>query len=565
MYKRNKKMFLALMGYLAILPMILIYFILGENSYVQIHDQLDGEVLNYIYQAKYLGIGDTIPEFMNGMTKDSMTLPAPLGVLFYLFLEPFYAFVSMQAFVLTVGFFSMYLLCHKLTLSSEVALIISVLYCYYPFYPTYGLSSIGQPLVILAFLYLYEKKHLAASYLSLLVFASFSSFSLVGFALLGFSLILSLILRKKSFHLFLGFLVLLVSYLAYNMSLISSILLGSEFTTHREEMSLNAMENIWESFQFYLFTGGSYSTVYSTGILIATLLSLCTIPLFNKDERKKHGTILLSGLACIVGLSLCASLWSSPIVVSLRTSIGGMFVYFQFDRFYFLFPLMWILLLAYVLQSFLRLAFRFSSLLKRSICLACIAILCLYQFYQVFQDNNLNKNIRLLLFKDYETITWESFYMEEVFLEIDSLIGNDKSSYSVVSLGLYPSIPLYHGFTSADGYSNNYDLAYKHQFRTIIESELEKDASVQAHFDLWGNRCYFISAEYGFNPMMNKDLNLDFHTLELNIDAMKSMNIKYIFSTGEILSEASKELNLLKGSPFEDETSYYQIWVYEIK
>ena len=72
------------------------YFMLGEGSYVQIHDQMDGEILNYIYQAKYFMQGNTIPEFMNGMGKYSMLPPAPLGVLFYLILPPHQAFSVMQ-------------------------------------------------------------------------------------------------------------------------------------------------------------------------------------------------------------------------------------------------------------------------------------------------------------------------------------------------------------------------------------------------------------------------------------------------------------------------------------
>ena len=57
-----------LMGLLIVSIMIIPYFILGTNSYVEIHDQLDGEVLNYIYHAKYFLKGNRIPEFMGGMS-----------------------------------------------------------------------------------------------------------------------------------------------------------------------------------------------------------------------------------------------------------------------------------------------------------------------------------------------------------------------------------------------------------------------------------------------------------------------------------------------------------------
>lgn len=82
-YLRHRDAVLVLLGLLAVSMITLPYLVLGEGSYVQVHDQLDGEVLNYMYQARYLGEGHVIPQFMNGMDKASMLPPAPLGVLLY--------------------------------------------------------------------------------------------------------------------------------------------------------------------------------------------------------------------------------------------------------------------------------------------------------------------------------------------------------------------------------------------------------------------------------------------------------------------------------------------------
>ena len=90
-YQQKKKILLPVIGTLAVSLIAIVYILLGKGSYVQVHDQMDGEILNYIYQAKYLFQGDVIPEFMNGMDKSSMTVPAPMGVLFYMFLPPFYS------------------------------------------------------------------------------------------------------------------------------------------------------------------------------------------------------------------------------------------------------------------------------------------------------------------------------------------------------------------------------------------------------------------------------------------------------------------------------------------
>lgn len=109
------------LGLLAVSLIALPYAVLGEGSYVQVHDQLDGEVLNYMYQARYLGRGNVIPQFMNGMDKASMLPPAPLGVLLYRILSPFAAYAVMHWLCLTAGFLSMYALGKKMGLRAAVS------------------------------------------------------------------------------------------------------------------------------------------------------------------------------------------------------------------------------------------------------------------------------------------------------------------------------------------------------------------------------------------------------------------------------------------------------------
>ena len=153
---QKKDKVLLVFGLLIVSLIALPYVFLGEGSYVQIHDQMDGEILNYIYQAKYLFEGNTIPEFMNGMGKSSMLPPAPLGVIFYKLLSPFAAFAGMHWFCLLIGCLGMFLLCKYFSLRSEVCFVVACLFCYIPFYPVYGLAALGQPLLIYSFLKVYD-------------------------------------------------------------------------------------------------------------------------------------------------------------------------------------------------------------------------------------------------------------------------------------------------------------------------------------------------------------------------------------------------------------------------
>lgn len=575
--KLNQKseIYRILFGLFVVSCIVFPYFILGENSYVQVHDQVDGEILNYIYQAKYLFQGNIIHEFMNGASKASMLPPAPFGVLFYKLLPPFWAFVVMQWFILIVGFVGMYFLLRRLQIVGVLAMVISILFCYNPFYPVYGLAALGQPVVILAGLLLLEEKKKILPFLMLILYGGFSSLTLTGYAwvLFGylFSIILFLLHRKKQgLCIAQGTTVLTMVYLLTNVDLFKDFFGNNGFVTHRTEMVLKA-EDLWDKFKSLLLIGGSYSNVYSCAILGAVVVtSLLGVVLYKikKDDRQVFTTayFMMVFLAVIfIVLALLAAMWTCTPIVKIRNIAGGFFVYFQADRIYWFFPFLCVLILAYTIQTWLEWSKQGESQMKKLALTVCMCSLLIIQGYQEFRDGTLNKNIRLLFVDGYEQVTWKSIYMDDVFEEIASYIYEDKKSYSVVSLGIYPSVTLYHGFICADGYSNNYDVEYKHQFLEILEKELEKNEAVRSYLQDWGNRLYFVSAEYGVSAMLGKDSNVVFHDVSWNMEAMSDLNVRYIFSSGEILNADKLGLELVRKAPFESDTSYYRIWLYEIR
>ena len=600
-YKYRKNILLPILGIILISLITLPYFILGENSYVQVHDQMDGEILNYIYQAKYLFKSQVIPEFMNGMTKTSMLPPAPFGVLFYLIFQPFQAFALMHFFLLITGFLGMYLLLRKYGIRLEVCLITAVLFCYIPFYPVYGLAILGQPLLILCFWNLLEKKNSVISTLGIALYAGFSSLALVGYAWVvsGILFILYLIIKKKVTlvkRASLGVITLLGVYILTNKELLTSTFSKSGFVTHREEMKLLPWENLLGAVRDLLFTGGSYAPVYGKFLFPVTLLLLIVILLLVRTKKaskklRERGRLIATLLGTIfVGICFC-TLWTSSFVLTIRQSLGGSLAYFQADRIYWIFPFIWVVILALDLDCLLEIAnmkiinksmeanppMNSKSRLSftRTIIIILAGFLFLVQGYQIAKDSTLNINARLLLVDGYHQITWKSLYMEDVFDEIKEAINNQEASqtgnleqyqntYSVVSLGIYPSIPLYNGFTCADGYSNNYSLDYKHQFRKIMANELQKNEEAKRYFDDWGNRLYLVSSKYGFNSLLQKGQGYEFSDLAFDMNAMRELGIRYIFSAAPIVDANELGMTLLSGSPFSSDTAYYEVWVYQI-
>lgn len=569
-YQQKKSILLPSLGVLCVSFIAFVYFLLGKASYVQVHDQVDGEILNYIYQAKYLFQGNVIPEFMNGMAKEAMTPPAPFGVLFYKVFEPFVAYVVMQWFVVVVGFLGMYGLCNYLKMPREIGFVVGVMFSYMPFYPTYGLAGLGAPLLVWCFLCYLNGEGGIWPLLGIILYAGMSSLVLVGYVWLAFGgavtlcLLIKEVTRKKGIRGLIATMVLLVTYVLVNLDLFKT-LLGIGYVTHREEKIVSYPIAWLGRFKELLLYGGSYSNTYASGIILVSVMVILFVGRCTNDEircRVAKIRVLLGGICVAAAL---AATWNTALLLTIRHALGGMFEYFEADRIYWTFPFWWMLLLAFVLD-FLWVYMKFYGRKLRAILGFCVGMfLLLLQGAQIFRDGTMNKNIRLLLMDGYtQKLTWESVYMEDVFAQIEAALLEDKSTYSVVSLGMYPSIALYNGYICADGYSNNYDLEYKHAFRRIIANELEKSEEVKAYFDDWGNRLYLPSAQTGYDVTIQKGKGVTYESLAYDVAAMKELNVRYVFAAAPISNASELGMELVAGSPFASDTSYYEVFVYKV-
>ena len=202
-------------------------FTLGENAIFTYHDQLDGEVIAYLLQAKHLFSGSTLPEFMNGASKTALTMPAPACVLFFLGGNALFGLNAMLLMGKLFGYLGMYLLAKRVTGKDEAAVVSAVLFAWLPFLPVYGLSQFGIPLLVWCALCLQEGKKRWLCYGCILFFALNSSLVLSGFGILGLGicwLLFLLILKKGNFsRAFCGWLLLFFTYLVENWRLLAGI------------------------------------------------------------------------------------------------------------------------------------------------------------------------------------------------------------------------------------------------------------------------------------------------------------------------------------------------------
>ncbi len=563
--------------------------ILGEGSIFTYHDQLDGEVIAYILQARNLFSGDSLPEFMGGMPKTALVPPAPLCVLLYIGGNGFAALTIMQLAGRIVGFGGMYLLAGKVTKKYWVGAVAGVLYGLLPFLPVYGLSQYGIPMLFWAALQLREKRHKRVAFGYVVFFGLTSSLVLVGFGLLGMGMVVMLWdwkRRKGSSFFALAWLSLCGVYVAENFRLLSEVLgWGERELSHKAEYHLD-VRPFWETFWEVLFQGGQHSNGYqkyvAPVVLAAAAVSCllmqwrascsndCRTGACGEDgwEGKRILRILGGCVAWNCFFAVMSAFWGSGGGIWVRKTLGTLGA-FQLDRVLWITPALWYLAVACggaVLWDFWT-NLKGGRKIIAAGCLCVSALAVGITGVWILYAGDVKSNIQKLRNPEYGFMSFEDYYalgvMEQVRDFLTECTGEGQEAYRVVSLGIDPAAALYHGFYCLDGYSNHYPLSYKHRFREIISPELAKSEYLTKYFDNWGNRCYLFSAECPGYYTIEKN-GFYFREYHVNGEALSRMGCRYLLSAAYIENALSQGLVLMREAPFETEDSYYRIYVYEV-
>ena len=315
-------------------------------------------------------------------------------------------------------------------------------------------------------------------------------------------------------------------------------------------------------FSSVFFGLDSYAPLVGTGIAVVALavwvfFGVTGFLRYRKDKLYRPQALywmLLALPAFNALLALFAVLWKSVWWTGILAGTDSFLRYFQADRVYYLIPAVWYIVLGISLSLILEKIKIFSVIVAVAAAVLVFSGLIYHTFFY--------EQIRQVIFPQYDLMTWAKYYAEDVFDRIKEAIPEKREEYRVVSLGLPPAVALYNGFYCLDGYSNNYPLEYKHEFRKIIARELEQSEWNREYFDHWVSRCYVMAHETGANPMIAKWPGSTYHELLIDTAAIKAMGGRYIFSAMPV--ENPQELGLKEEGAFDTDKSFYRIWVYRI-
>ncbi len=573
------------------LPIILVlgihlpFFILGKDSFLITNDNLNAEFL-YAHLLKISGNifnlnQNTIIENIGvGLKLKYFHSPFILVKVPFLFFDSFNAYIINSIVTRYIGFIGLYFLIKDyLQLKSKlVVYILCLSFAILPLYTIFGLTILGQPFLLWAFLNLANNKKKLISIIYILIFIFYSNFQLIGpFAFFWLTVIgIYNYFREKKLNrnYILGLVSMIVFSIIANFSIISTVFsTGSEQSFRLSRVYLELPSFLGAAYLFLktLFFGELVSSLFIPIPVILLMLILAIKNKLDKIVLYIFGIILFNILVYVLSPHL--SIYLGDYISFFKAFGFGRFIYLNA----FLFFIILIILFRKINNSYIIISISALILFMNSI----RNMEFYYNSYGKFSNDihavyDEDKFIKSLVPKDLYNndhhvhhsagfLTFNEFYATDLFKEIEDFIGKNKDDYKVINLGIHPSITQYNGFYSIDGYLPNYPLSLHTIFQKINKKELEKKEYYGEKNITINNGVYLTSFElsqycneYCFKKVANKSIN----NFDLNIKELKDSRVEYVFSAIEI--QNTKKIGIEFQEVFEKDEYPYIIYLYKL-
>ena len=194
------------------------------------------------------------------------------------------------------------------------------------------------------------------------------------------------------------------------------------------------------------------------------------------------------------------------------------------------------------------------------VALAALVVMFAPAMYNDFYYTCYNQAYRIIKQKDTSTLNYREFYSDELFESIKSEI-NYEGQWSA-AYGLHPAVLEYNGIATVDGYLGMYPQSYKEKWQKVIAPAMEGSPSIKDYFDGWGARVSLYSGddENTYAPLRVMELNDN--RLMADMDELKDLECRYIFSRIEFSNADEQGLELL--GVYDGCDSPYTIYVYMV-
>lgn len=539
----------------------------GQNIYVQVGDNLDSNIPwftmlrdNHLFFAH-----DAALPFLGGIDRNYLPSEWNFYSLLFWLLPAFPAYIvgNLVKIVLSVcGWVAL----GRLAFGAEepryrnLMVLGGFIYANLPTFPTLAFSFGALPLG-LALLWNIYRAPRPVYYLLLVAWVATTDFSTIGIFCCGFLLLFFIInwvyCRRPAWRMLVALGVLCAAFVLLENRLFA-VMLFDTTPTLRQEMATNitALRNVpahaWQNF----WVGDSMAGTLQQYLVAPVCCLYFVWQNLGFVRRRAWRSVLVDPFNLLLYWAAFSAVLAAVQntvyfqgLLALLPPLAG----FNFARGLWINPLLFYLAFFMVL---VRLARR--GLAGLSYLLAAAGFVVLLVCPGTYNDiqRNLDAAVQTLQGERVETLTWREFYAEDLLDEIKRDI--DYDGQWTAAFGMHPGILQQSGFATLDGYLSYYPLAYKQQFRRLIEPGLTPGSYHQIYFDTWGGRAYLFAQDVPYAPL--RDMPAESALLPMNADVFRAMGGQYIIS--RVAVENAAALGLRQCGVYTGAGTPYTLYVY---
>ncbi len=558
-----------------------VFLVFRGQSYLQVHDNLD------LFMAHYKVLTDrglwfkhnvTAP-ILHGVSRDLFGSEFSLYNSLYYIFPGIWAYLIGYALKIAIGMGSFMLLSKDMLGERHEAYKAPLTVCacafgLIPVFPTYGIAFTSVPLIIWLIRRLYvckgDKKRAALLYLGVFCYPLLSYFAYHGFFILGYMVLAVLILwiKDKKFPLkvFAAVAVLALGYVCFEYRLFKEMLFDTEVTirSSMEHSALSLAEvvglSVEEFFNASFHNQDSHTYVVLPVVLIAVVIVNFSY-IKNKQAKKiktDHLNMIMVWIifnVIIYGLYQFEPFWKA--FETLIPQLKG----FIFSRTVFFNPFLWYSALTAVCMKLYDSGKKKFKLLANTVAgLALLVVMFAPQVYNDFYYTIYNQAYKIIKQKDTYYLNYDEFYSEKLFEAIKADLGYEDEWSA--AYGMHPAVLDYNGIATVDGYLGMYSQEYKDKWCEVIAPALENSPYFENYFMNWGARVCLYSGSDENTYAHTRKVRFTDHRLCADLDALRSLDCRYIFSRIEFTN--ADELGLAKPRVYSGFDSPYTIYVYEL-
>lgn len=559
-----------------------VFLIFRDNSYLQVHDNLDLFMAHYEMLKKgglWFAHSADAP-ILHGISRDLFGSEFNLYNILYVILPGIWAYLTGYALKTAIGIFSFTLLAKDLLGAGyeryrPVITLSAVCFGLIPVFPAYGIAFTSVPLIVYLLRQVYLRRDEPVSkriiiYAAIFCYPLVSYFSYHGFFILCYMCVAMVILwirdRRFPLSIFISTVLLSLGYILWEYRLFGAMLFDDTVTIrttmeHGELTLGEALKTGLDEFINASFHSEDSHTYIVLPLVLIALIIINVIHLRKKEYRRILTDPINLVMLWILFNVLIFGLYQYEPFRRLLETLVPKLTGFEFARTAYFNTFLWYAELALVcMRMYDSDRPRIKTAANVALTAAVIIVMFVPQVYNDFYYTCYNYAYKLIRQKETSTVNYREFYSEDLFDEIKDSIDYD-GEWSA-AYGMHPAVLNYNGIATVDGYLGFYPQEYKDKWERVEAPAFEGSPSIRDYFTGWGARVclYSGSDENTYAPL--REMDLSDKRLMVDMNELKSLDCRYIFS--RIRFENETELGTELVGEYSGEGSPYVIYVYSI-